>query len=116
MNSLDNLYAIAITISVIVACVFILKGLHLVARPSKTFRRQDTRVRMLLDERDRLLLNLNDLRYDYAVDKVSESDRDHMEQELRATLADVLRQLQELGLDIDLPKDVYLASGGRYGQ
>jgi hypothetical protein len=116
MNALDNIYAVAITISVIVAFIFVLRGLHLAFHPGRVIQRHDTRVQMLLDERDRLLLNLNDLRYDHAVEKVSEADRDLMEAELRDTLSDVLRQLQGLGVEVDLPRKAYAERGGRYGQ
>ena len=115
MTQVDNIYAVAITISMVFACLFLIKAVHFTIRPGRVFESQNTEIQMLLDERDRLLLNLNDLRYDHAVEKVSEEDRDHMESELRGTLSDILQKLAALGVDVDLSKKEFIESGGRYG-
>jgi hypothetical protein len=95
------IYGIGISIFLVLALVFGLKALVRASDRDFATTERGAHIQALLDERDRLLLNLKDLGFDHAVRKVSTEDRNAMEEQIRSQLAGVLGELDELGIEPD---------------
>ncbi len=101
MTFVSVLYGVGISIFLVLALVYALKALVRASDRDFATAERGARIQGLLDERDRLLLNMKDLGFDYAVRKVSSVDRSEMEHEIRLDLAKVLQEIEELGVEPD---------------
>ena len=98
---IDWLYGIGISVSLTIALVMALKAVLRATEGEGTSRLRTPEAQALLDERDRRLLNLRELDFDHALNKVSDDDRRDLRVQLRSDLARVLQGLEALGIDPD---------------
>ena len=99
MSLVSFIYGLGIAISLTACSLFFVKALY---RATGKDREKDIRplkVQEQLDNRDRLLLNLQELDFDLAMRKISQSDHGEMRSQLRRQLADVVRRLEEMNVD-----------------
>jgi hypothetical protein len=103
MTLVSVLYGIGISFFILLALIYALKALVRASDRDFATTERDAHLQGLLDERDRLLLNMKDLGFDHAVRKVSAKDKDEMEKEIRVSLAKVLVHIEEAGIEPDAP-------------
>lgn len=101
MTLVSVLYGIGISVFLVFALVYALKALVRASERDFATAERSAHIQGLLDERDRLLLNMKDLGFDHAVRKVSQEDRNEMDQQIRRHLAKVLGELESLGIEPD---------------
>lgn len=103
MTSVSILYGFGISVFLVFALVYVLKSIVRASDRDFATTERGAQIQGLLDERDRLLLNMKDLGFDHAVRKVSNEDRNDMEQQIRKDLAKVLQAIEEMGVEPDTP-------------
>ncbi len=99
MSAVDWIYGVGISVALTLTLMMAVKAVYRSVSPPDARRVATEAVRALLDERDRLLLNIRDLDFDHAVRKVSDEDRLALVAQLREELVRVLARLEELGVD-----------------
>ena len=99
MSIVSFIYGLGITVSLTAGLLFFLKGLYRATGrdPAKDLRPVELQAR--LDDRDRLLLNLQELDFDFAMKKISDTDYATLRSRLRSQLADVVRSIEDMGVD-----------------
>jgi len=99
MNIVSIIYGLGITIALTTAIVFFVRAFHRATGRDVAKDARSAEVQGVLDDRDRLLLNLQELDFDLAMKKIAKEDHTELRARLRTQLADVVRQLEEMGVD-----------------
>ena len=99
MNLVSIIYGLGITIALTTAIVFFVRAFHRATGRDVAKDARSAEVQGFLDDRDRLLLNLQELDFDLAMKKIAKEDHTELRARLRTQLTDVVRQLEEMGVD-----------------
>ena len=101
MSPVSWLYGIGISVALTLAVVWIAKAFFRITEQEGASSARSAPVQALLDERDRLLLNLRELDFDFQLKKVSDEDRDALRRQLRDDLTVVLSKIEGHGVEPD---------------
>ncbi len=94
-------YGLGVGLAFLFSFVMAVRGFSRLFDTDRSPIAREALVQSLLDERDRLLLNITDLQFDHAIRKISAVDHAELRAELEEELELVLSKLVKIGIEPD---------------
>ena len=99
MSIASVIYGLGISVSLTACLLFFLKAFYRATGKDVAKEKRPIELQACLDDRDRFLLNLQELDFDLAMKKIAQEDHEELRSRLRSQLANVVRQIEEMGVD-----------------